>query len=87
MPMITASCPERVCTTKAASHLKRIILQIVQYMVGRRCLLFVAVLGSVAVMHISLDQILPFALLLLIASVPVALPAAFTLTTFLGAQK
>jgi H+-transporting ATPase len=39
------------------------------------------------VMRISLDQILPFALVLLIASVPVALPATFTLTTSLDAQK
>jgi H+-transporting ATPase len=38
-------------------------------------------------MHISLDQILPFALVLLIASVPVALPATFILTTSLGAKE
>jgi magnesium-transporting ATPase (P-type) len=38
-------------------------------------------------MNISLEQILPSALVLLIASVPVALPSSFTLTTSLGAQE
>ena len=56
-------------------------------MVGLDALLLVVFLGYVVVMHISLDQILPFARELLIASVPVALPATFTLTTSLGSQK
>jgi len=56
-------------------------------MVGLDALLLVVFLGYVVVMHISLDQILPFARELLIASVPVALPATFILTTSLGAQK
>jgi H+-transporting ATPase len=78
---------ELVRTAKTATHLERIILQIVQYKVGLDALLHVAVLGYAVVMHISLDQILPSALVLLIASVPVALPATFTLTTPLGAQE
>ncbi len=78
---------ELVRTAKTASHLERIILQIVRYLVGLDALLFVAVLGFAVVMHISLAEILPFALVLLIASVPVALPATFTLTTSLGAQE
>jgi hypothetical protein len=47
----------------------------------------IAALGYVVVMHIGLDQILRFALVLLVASVPVALPATFTLTAPLGAQE
>ena len=78
---------ELVRTAKTASHLERIILQIVQYLVGLDTLLLVAVLGYAFVMHISLAEILPFTLVLLIASVPVALPATFTLTTSLGAQE
>jgi H+-transporting ATPase len=57
---------------------KRHISQLICYKVLAHC----ACRG-----HISLDQILPFALVLLIASVPVALPATFILTTSLGAQK
>ncbi len=78
---------ELVRTAKTASHLERIILQIVQYLVGLDALLLVGVLGYALVMRISLAEILPFALVLLIASVPVALPATFTLTTSLGAQE
>ena len=74
-------------TAKTASHLERIILQIVRYLVGLDALLLVAVLGYAVVMRISLAEILPFALVLLIASIPVALPATFTLTTSLGAQE
>ena len=44
-------------------------------------LLLAAVLGYALIMHISLDQNLPFARVLLIALVPMALPATFTLTT------
>ncbi len=78
---------ELVRTAKTASHLQRIILQVVRYLVGLDVLLLVAVLGYAAVKHIGLAEILPFALVLLIASVPAALPATFTLTTSLGAQE
>lgn len=78
---------ELVRTAKTSSHLERLILQIVRYLLGLDGFLFIAVLGYAVVMHISFAEILPFALVLLIASVPVALPATFTLTTSLGAQE
>ena len=37
--------------------------------------------------RLPFTDILPFALILLVASVPVALPATFTLSTALGAQE
>ena len=78
---------ELVRTAKTSSHLEHIILQIVQYLVGLDGLLFLIVLGYALLRHISFVEILPFALVLLIASVPVALPATFALTTSLGAQE
>jgi len=47
--------------------------------------LVAVVLVYALVAAIPLSEILPFALILLVASVPVALPATFTVATALGA--
>ena len=78
---------ELVRTALAASHLERIILQIVTVLVGLDLLLTIAVLADALITGLPLAQILPFALILLIASVPVALPATFTLASALGALE
>jgi H+-transporting ATPase len=69
------------------SHLQTIIFRIVKYLV-----LFDAVLVTLLLLYaistgIPIVQVLPFALVLLVASVPVALPATFTLATALGSQE
>lgn len=76
---------ELVRLAKTGSHLATIIFTIVKYLVAMDALLVVAVLAYSFVGGIPLVQILPFALILLVASVPVALPATFTLATALGA--
>jgi H+-transporting ATPase len=48
-----------VRTAKTASHLERIILQIVLYMVGLDTLLLVAVLGYAVVMHSASTRSFP----------------------------
>ena len=72
---------------KTASHLQRTIFQIVEYLVYLDIALVTILLAYSAVKGMALSEILPFALILLVASVPVALPATFTLATALGAVE
>ncbi|WP_414040680.1 plasma-membrane proton-efflux P-type ATPase [Acidithiobacillus sp. M4-SHS-6] len=65
----------------AKSHLEELVLNIVRYLVAMDVLLVVAILAYAMIENIPLAEILPFALILLVASVPVALPATFTLAT------
>ncbi len=65
----------------AKSHLEELVLSIVRYLVAMDVLLVIAILAYAMVQQIPLANILPFALILLVASVPVALPATFTLAT------
>jgi H+-transporting ATPase len=78
---------ELVRAARTVSHLEGIILSIVRYLVaGDVCLVAAVVLyGMLAGM--AWHEILPFGLILLVASVPVALPAMFTLSTALGSSE
>ncbi|MDE3096104.1 MAG: plasma-membrane proton-efflux P-type ATPase [Chloroflexota bacterium] len=78
---------ELVRTAKTAGHLSGVILGIVRYLVAIDVCLVAALLVYAAVAGIAMSEILPFALVLLIASVPVALPATFTVATALGALE
>jgi len=76
---------ELVREAKTVSHLGEIIFTIVKYLVIADVVLVAVVIVYAFYAHIALDQVLPFALIILVASVPVALPATFTLATALGA--
>jgi H+-transporting ATPase len=76
-----------VRTATTPSHLENSILQLVRWLLALDLTLVCAVLAYALLTHIPLGDILPFALVLLIASVPVALPATFTLATALGAGE
>lgn len=78
---------ELVNTARTVSHLQRVILTIVQYLVGLDAVLVVVLLVFAWVTGMPLTEMLPFALILLVASVPVALPATFTLATALGSME
>ncbi len=78
---------ELVKIARTASHLETLIMRIVRYLVGIDLLLVLTMLLFAVGMHIPLLEMLPFALILLVASVPVALPATFTLAEALGAQE
>jgi H+-transporting ATPase len=78
---------ELVREAKTASHLEEIIFSIVKYLIIADAILVVLVVGYAFYAQIAWHQILPFALIILIASVPVALPATFTLATALGAAE
>jgi H+-transporting ATPase len=78
---------ELVRQAKAAGHLQQMIFTIVKYLVA-----FDVVLASLVLIYalsagMGFGDILPFCLMLLVASIPVALPATFTLASALGTQE
>jgi H+-transporting ATPase len=78
---------ELVRVAKTKSHLETIIFSIVKYLVILDAGLVALILLYAAVAGIAAAEILPFALILLVASIPVALPATFTVATALGALE
>jgi H+-transporting ATPase len=78
---------ELVMTAKSASHLQTTIFAIVKALVTIDALLVCALLAYAAWTGLPFTDVIPFALILLVASVPVALPATFTLATALGSTE
>ena len=68
-------------------NMERLIFGVVRALVGFALLMAVAVFVDGHVRHTSLHVMLPFVAILLIASVPVALPATFALATALGSEE
>jgi H+-transporting ATPase len=78
---------ELVRTAKTVSHLESLIFTIVKYLVAVDVILVAALLVYALATAMPPADVIPFALILLVASVPVALPATFTLATALGALE
>ena len=78
---------ELVRSATSDGHFEKTVLDIVEYLVSIDILLVVIILIYSTVVDIPLSDILPFSLVLLIASVPVALPATFTLMSALASLK
>ncbi len=78
---------ELVATARTASHLGSLIFSIVKYLIAFDAALIVILLVYAPLAGLPLSEMLPFVLILLIASVPVALPSTFTLATALGARE
>ncbi len=76
-----------VRTARSASHLQAIIFSIVRTLIIVDAALVCLLLGYAAIVGMPFAEVIPFALILLVASVPVALPAVFTLATALGASE
>ena len=74
-------------TTKTPSHLEKTIFLIVKYLLIFESVLILLVFIYSYFQGVSLIDLIPFSLLLLVASVPVALPATYSLTTALGSTK
>ncbi|MGC8568017.1 MAG: plasma-membrane proton-efflux P-type ATPase [Candidatus Micrarchaeia archaeon] len=73
---------------KTKSHLEKTIMNIVKYLIEMDfAIILLIIFFGLFVIKISMRDVLPFALTLLIASVPVALPAAFTVAMALGTEK
>ncbi|MGH9124876.1 MAG: plasma-membrane proton-efflux P-type ATPase [Acidimicrobiales bacterium] len=73
--------------SKTATHLEGIIFQIVRYLVVIDVTLVLVLFAFAAAIGASLSATAPFALIILIASVPVALPTTFTVAQAVGAQE
>lgn len=78
---------ELVRSARTVSHLETMIFGIVKYLVILDIALVAALLVYAVATGLPLTEVVPFALILLVASVPVALPATFTLATALGALE
>jgi len=62
-------------------HAEALVMSIVRYLLLMDGVLVIAILIYAVTTHFPLMQVMPFALILLVASVPVALTATFTLTS------
>jgi H+-transporting ATPase len=78
---------ELVRTATSPSHLTTLIYVIVKYLVALDLILVAVVLVYSVFGGVPLTEIIPFALILLVASVPVALPATYTLASALGSLE
>ena len=76
---------ELVKKAGSESHLEKLILSIVKYLVIIDVFLVGLLLVFSSIYSISYVDTIPFALVVLIASIPVALPATFTIATAIGA--
>ncbi len=74
-----------VQTAGAKSHLESLIMNIVKYLVVMDVALIAALILYSLFTHVSMSDVIPFSLVVLIASVPVALPATFTMAMAIGA--
>ncbi|HUX80156.1 MAG TPA: plasma-membrane proton-efflux P-type ATPase [Alphaproteobacteria bacterium] len=74
-----------VQTSQTKSHIKDIIFSVVKYLVAVDIFFVLVVLGYALFINHPLTSIIPFVLILLVASIPIALPATFTLATAIGA--
>ena len=77
---------ELVRLAKTTSHLEQIVMSIVKYLVLIDAVVAVIVLAVGLATGVSARDVAPFVLILMVASVPVALPATFTIASALGAQ-
>ena len=76
---------ELVRLAKTTGKLEKIVFSIAKNLVILDAILVAVVLVYAILSGLPMSDLLPFALILLVASVPVALPATFTVATALGA--
>ena len=74
-------------TAKTASHLEETVFRVVWALLVLDGALVVAIIAYGLVAHLPADELLPFVLILVVATVPVALPATFALATSVGALE
>ena len=76
-----------VANAGSQSHIEKLILGIVKYLIVIDSLLVISIVGYSYYIHIPVGDIIPFALVVLITSIPVALPATFTIAMSVGAAE
>jgi H+-transporting ATPase len=78
---------ELVRQAKAKSRLETLVFKIVRALVAVDLCLVAVLIAYAASAGLPYHEVLPFALVLLVASVPIALPVTFTLATALGGAE
>jgi H+-transporting ATPase len=78
---------ELIKSAKTKGHLEELIMKIVRYFIMIDGMLVGAILIYAFIYKLNFAEILPFALILLVASIPVALPVTFTLATALASLE
>ena len=78
---------ELVRLAKTRGRLEKVVFSIAKHLVILDAILVMLILIYAVTFGLPMEDILPFALILLVASVPVALPATFTVATALGALE
>jgi len=78
---------ELVRTAAPVAHVESVVGKIAKALVALDALVIGAVLVKASITGLQVREILPFTLLLMVASIPVALPATFTLASALGSQQ
>jgi len=68
-------------------HIQEVIMKIVDYLIVMDAVFIGILLADSFLAHYSLLTVLPLALILLVAAIPVALPAMFTIAMALGALQ
>ncbi len=76
-----------VARSRTATHLEEVIFQLVRYLVVIDVVLAIALFAFAAAIGARFADTAPFALIILIASVPVALPTTFTVAQAVGALE
>ncbi|MDF2114628.1 HAD-IC family P-type ATPase [Roseiarcaceae bacterium H3SJ34-1] len=77
---------ELVRTAHVTSSQQKAVFRIVLYLTAINGVVTLALMAYAVSIHLTIGEIIPLALISILASVPVALPATFTLATALGAQ-
>ncbi len=78
---------EFIKIAKTKTHLESTIFRILKYLMGLAIVLVIAVFIFSEFVGINLLSIIPFSLLILLTSIPVALPATFTVGMAYGAGR
>jgi H+-transporting ATPase len=76
---------ELVKVAKSDSHLEKLILSIVKYLITIDVVLVISLFIFSLIYGVDIYDTIPYSLVVLIASVPVALPATFTIASAYGA--
>jgi len=77
---------ELVRTAHVTSTQQKAVLRVVLYLAGTNGVLALLLIGYARYIGLPFTEMIPLALIAILASVPVALPATFTLATAIGAQ-
>ena len=78
---------ELVRAGSAPGHIERVVVSVARALVAVDLVLVAVIVAYAVLKHLEPSEVAPYCLILLVASVPVALPATFSLALALGARE